>query len=584
MFDLNREFVRNHVADSPIIYKRGVQIYEHGAFVLEKAEPEVGRFAYRIDGNYGDYTTQLQLSDSKLVASCDCPYPGKGCKHSVAALLDARDILNRWQQFSNSVGETAVEEPFLSSEEIRRQALEDRKHRASQEAFMITEGEMFKGEHLIETANGRQYTVTLHDPEIGEGHCNCPDYLTNRLGTCKHMIYLNNFLKKKRGFKKRLERERFPFVDIYWNSAHSEPRLFSERPKSELKTLNGMLSKYFNPDGRFCGADLSDLMPLISSLNGNKRIRVQEAVLERLDTLLQEKQMAELAQNMNPPDISLNCNLYPYQKDGVQFGLFRKAALIGDEMGLGKTLQALALAIFKKEIFGFKKVLVITLASLKEQWKREIERFSDEKATIVAGNPQQRQAIYFGDESYFKITNYEAVLRDVTVLSRFKPDIVILDEAQRIKNFSTKTADAVKRLPKKHALVLTGTPLENKLEDVYSIIQFLDPYMLSPLWQFAANHFMLSRQKKGKILGYRNLNQLHEQLKSIVIRRRKEEVLSDLPDEVVNNYYIDLHDKQIKIHNGYLQSLLPLINKKYLKKTKDTFLHLFRKSNNYKFS
>ena len=195
---------------------------------------------------------------------------------------------------------------------------------------------------------------------------------------------------------------------------------------------------------------------------------------------------------------------------------------------------------------------------------REFERFSDETATIVAGTPQQRQAIYARDDSFFKVTNYEAVLRDVTMLSRFRPDLVILDEAQRIKNFSTKTADAVKCLPRKHALILTGTPLENKLEDVYSIVQFLDPYMLSPLWQFAADHFMLSRDKKDKILGYRNLDQLHEKLKSIVIRRRKEEVLSDLPDEVVNNYYLDLHEKQRKIHSGYLQALLPLLNKKYL--------------------
>jgi superfamily II DNA/RNA helicase len=88
--------------------------------------------------------------------------------------------------------------------------------------------------------------------------------------------------------------------------------------------------------------------------------------------------------------------------------------------------------------------------------------------------------------------------------------------------------------------------------------------MLSPLWQFAADHFMLSRHKKGKILGYYNLEQLHERLQAIVIRRRKEEVLSDLPDEVVNNYYIDLHHKQQKIHTGYLQALVPLLNKKYL--------------------
>jgi SNF2 family DNA or RNA helicase len=233
-------------------------------------------------------------------------------------------------------------------------------------------------------------------------------------------------------------------------------------------------------------------------------------------------------------------------------------------MGLGKTLQAIALAISKKEVFGFEKVLVVTPASLKEQWKREIERFSGEKADIVEGGPMQRRSIYSGNGSYFKITNYEAVLRDAMLLARFKPDLVILDEAQRIKNFTTKTAEAVKSIPRRHSVVLTGTPLENRLEDVYSIVQFLDPRMLSPLWRFAAEHFMLSRFKKGKILGYRNLDRLHAQLKPIVIRRRKEEVLRELPQEVVNNYYLDLHHQQQKIHSGYLQALIPILSKKYL--------------------
>jgi SNF2 family DNA or RNA helicase len=207
---------------------------------------------------------------------------------------------------------------------------------------------------------------------------------------------------------------------------------------------------------------------------------------------------------------------------------------------------------------------VVTLASLKEQWKREIERFSDMQADIVAGSPTQRKEIYFSGRGLFKITNYEAVLRDVTLLRRFHPDLVILDEAQRIKNFSTKTADAVKRIPRTHALVLTGTPLENKLEDVYSIVQFLAPRMLAPLWQFAADHFMLDRNRKNKILGYKNLNLLHERLKSLVIRRKKEDVISDLPDQVINNYYIDLHQEQRDMHAGYAQLLGPILNKKFL--------------------
>jgi hypothetical protein len=475
MLALTREFIRNQVADSAVIYRRGVQIYEHGSFVLKEAIPEKGWFTYDVDGNYGDYITKIQFSDGNLITACDCPYPGQGCKHTVAVLFDARDVIQRWQQVSEGGTKPQTEDKLLTPEEIRQQALDDRRQRARQQDFTVTLGDMYKGEHLVETPHGRLYTVTLHDPENGQGHCTCPDYLSNRLGTCKHILFLTNLLKKKRGFKKRLSRERFPFVDIYWDSIHDQPRLFSEQPKSQIKKLNGVLSGCFRPDGTFIGPELSDLMPLLAGLNGDKRVRVQESVLSRLDDFLQNMQMAELARTVTPPAINLSTQLYPYQEDGVHFGLFKKAALIGDEMGLGKTLQAIALAIQKKKIFDFRNVLVITMASLKEQWKREIERFSNEKATVVAGPAWQRQAIYSNDESYFKVTNYEAVLRDVTVISRLKPDLVILDEAQRIKNFSTKTADAVKRLPRKHALVLTGTPLENKLEDVYSIIQFLDP-------------------------------------------------------------------------------------------------------------
>ena len=566
MLDLTREFIKKQVSDSAIIYERGIAIYEHGAFTLHEADPENGFFSYDVDGNYGDYTTQVRLFEDRIETACDCPYPGTGCKHTVAALLDARDIVQQWKLSSRITADTVkpVQEPFLTSEEIRQQALEDRKTRARNEVFTVVEGEMIKGEHLVETAYGRQYVVTLHNPQDEKGHCTCPDYLTNRLGTCKHIIFLANHFKKKKGFEKQLAREKFPFVDIYWDSIEDQPRLFSERLQSDIKNISQKIVQYFDKDGKFTGTDLSDLMSLISSLNGNKRVRVQEAVLNRLDEFLHKVQLAELSEKVAIPSHGLKIQLYPYQVEGINFSLFKRAVLIGDEMGLGKTLQAIALAILKKKVFGFNKVLVVTLASLKEQWKREIERFSDEKAAIVAGNPQQRQLIYAEDKSFFKLTNYEAVLRDTTIISSFKPDIVILDEAQRIKNFSTKTADAVKTLPKKHSLVLTGTPLENKLEDVYSIIQFLDPHMLVPLWKFAADHFMLSRDKKGKILGYRNLEQLHEKLKSIVIRRKKEDVLSDLPDQVINNYYLDLHEKQQKMHSGYLQSLLPILNKKFL--------------------
>ncbi len=561
MFELTETFIKREIADTPIIFYRGRYLYEHGSFALSEVEPESGFFTYDVDGNYGDYVTKVSLRDEGVETSCDCPYPERGCKHTVAVLLHVKDQMKRYKE---AVPDEASEEPYLTAQEIRKQAITDRESRARTEKFDITEGEMLKGIHLIETKLGRQYEVTLHDPEQGKGHCTCPDFLSNRLGICKHLIHLKTHFKKKKDLNKRLARERFPFVDIFWDSIAGQPKLFSERPKSETADLNPPLEDYFSEDGTYTRQNLTDIMPLLAVVDQNKRVRVQPSVLAHLDAALEAEQLADLSQNVPMPPFQLNTRLYPYQEEGVRFGLFKKAVLIGDEMGLGKTLQAIALAAMKKKVFGFERVLVVTLASLKDQWKREIDRFSDETSVVVAGPAHKRRAIYRGGHYFFVITNYEAVLRDVTVISEFKPDLVILDEAQRIKNFSTKTADAVKRLPRKHALVLTGTPLENKLEDVYSIVQFLDPHLLAPLWQFAADHFMISRKKKGHVLGYYNLDKLHEKLKPLVIRRKKEAVLKDLPDEVVNNYYVDLHHEQREIYAGYCRVLLPLINKKFL--------------------
>ncbi len=562
---LTLDFIRNEIADTDIIYKRGERLFEYGACVGRCLDVTNGRFEYAVDGNYGDYTIEIEINGDGVETRCDCPYPGVGCKHTVAALLDiTRNIGFKAKSDVESVVSEEPESPYLSRDEIRAQAVEDRKKRARTEKLRITVGDMFKGEHLVETPGGKQYTVTLHDPANGVGHCSCPDFATNRLKTCKHLIAVHRQLKDQDGFEKSAARETFPFVDIFWDAAAGRPRIFCEQPENEPEEIRCVIEDYFDDDGLFRKNDPGAFTPLLSLTEQFKRVRIDTTVWKKLDEHWADRQMAELAEHGWPDFSIIKARLYPYQEDGIRFALYKKAALIGDEMGLGKTLQAIAASILKKEIFGFSRVLVITLASLKEQWKREIERFSDEDAVIIAGSADARRRLYETDDALFKITNYEAVLRDVGPISRFKPDLVILDEAQRIKNFNTKTADAVKSLPRKHAMVLTGTPLENKLEDVYSIVQFLDPERLSPLWSFAADHFMLCRDKKGKILGYRNLDKLHRELQSIVIRRKKKDVLEQLPDEIVNNYYIELSDRQYKIHTGYTQSLLPLINKKFL--------------------
>ena len=157
---------------------------------------------------------------------------------------------------------------------------------------------------------------------------------------------------------------------------------------------------------------------------------------------------------------------------------FRERALLADDMGLGKTVQAIAACALLRELRGIERVLVVSPASLKAEWEEQIARFSELPARVVAGNRLVRRAAY-RSRTFFTLCNYEQILADGDdLLDILQPEVVILDEAQRIKNWQTKTANAVKRLHSRYAFVLTGTPLENRIDEIYSIVQFLDPELL----------------------------------------------------------------------------------------------------------
>jgi SNF2 family DNA or RNA helicase len=218
----------------------------------------------------------------------------------------------------------------------------------------------------------------------------------------------------------------------------------------------------------------------------------------------------------------------------------------------------------KKKLFDFKKCLIICPASLKEQWKQEIEKFSEEKADIIQGLPRERRKIYKESDAYFLIANYETVLRDVHAMNKMQTDFVILDEAQRIKNFSTITAQNIKKLERKHALIITGTPIENKLIDLYSVMQFIDPNYLAPLWEFSYQHCYFDESKKDKITGYYDLQQLNERLKPVLIRREKRHVIKDLPNITEVTVPVNMHPDQADYHASFAQGVSSILHKKYI--------------------
>lgn len=164
---------------------------------------------------------------------------------------------------------------------------------------------------------------------------------------------------------------------------------------------------------------------------------------------------------------------------------------------------------------------------------------------MIAGGRGQRQQEY-AVEDFCKITNYEKLKPDLDLIAAWAPDLVIVDEAQRVKNWNTIAARALKRIDSSYAMVLTGTPLENKLEELISIVQFVDQHRLGPTWKLLHEHQV--KDEAGRVIGYTGLEKIGETLAPIMIRRRKSEVLLQLPSRTDQNLLVPMTEMQMQYH------------------------------------
>ena len=257
-------------------------------------------------------------------------------------------------------------------------------------------------------------------------------------------------------------------------------------------------------------------------------------------------------------DNLIRTQLYDYQKEGVRIIVREGRILLADDMGLGKTIQAIAATEIFANHFNVKKVLIICPTSLKFQWKREIEKFSTREATVIEGLIHKRKNLY-KSPSFYKIISYGICRTDLEFIGSFNPDLVIIDEAQRIKNWKTQTAQSVKKISSEYAIVLTGTPLENKIDELHSIVEYIDRYKLGPLFRFLYNHQILDEY--GKLKGYRNLRVINNTLSDILLRRTKKEIIDQLPGRIDKNFFIELTKEQETDHNSYYDTVCQLVNK-----------------------
>ena len=195
--------------------------------------------------------------------------------------------------------------------------------------------------------------------------------------------------------------------------------------------------------------------------------------------------------------------LFPYQREGVAHLVRAGRAVLADDMGLGKTVQTIAACEVLRRRGEAKRILVVCPASLKAQWAGGIARYAGAQAVVIVGGADARRAAFASDAPYV-VLNYELTWRDLR-LKNLEADVLVLDEAQRAKNFRTKTAATLKSIPSRFLFVLTGTPVENRLDDLYGILQLADADVLGPLWKFNLDFHERADDAKGKIVGYRNL-------------------------------------------------------------------------------
>ena len=255
-----------------------------------------------------------------------------------------------------------------------------------------------------------------------------------------------------------------------------------------------------------------------------------------------------------PPELALPGNLAnqlrPYQRTGVNW-LEHLAAnglggILADEMGLGKTIQALVCLAARKEA---KPSLVICPTSLVTNWQAEAARFTPGLKTLLVHGPN-RQARFADIASHdLVITSYALLRRDSEQYARWEFDTVILDEAQHIKNRFSQNAQATKALRAARRLVLTGTPMENSLDDLWSIFDFLMPGYLGPAKEFQ-DRYETPIVKTGDAAALRRLRQ---RLRPFVLRRTKAEVAPELPARIEQTALCEMSAEQQSVYQAILE-------------------------------
>lgn len=455
----------------------------------------------------------------------------------------------------------------LSEREINAVEVAAREKRAKEERMIIRALDPkspWTDYQVSNRASGKTYRVALRGHNPGESYCSCPDYRKNTFGVCKHTIHVLDKVKRK--FTAR--QLRVPFVlegIIVYLHYGKELQLHVGIPGG----LDAMASRLLKPYNKGPVSNIPALIRTIAQLEkANHSVTIypdaEQYIQHQLWQARIERHVAEIRRNPATHSLRqslLNVELLPYQLDGIAFAVGAGRAILADDMGLGKTIQGIGVASLLMREAAISRVLVVCPASLKSQWRSEIQKFSNFDCQLVVGTANSR-ATQYNNDCFFTVCNYEQVLRDILHIEATPWDLIILDEGQRIKNWEAKTTQVIKSLRSTFALVLTGTPLENRIDELYSIVEFIDDRRLGPDFRFYQRHRVLD--EKGRVIGYQHLEELRKNLQGVLLRRTRNSVLGELPPRTTDMLRIRPTDEQREMHLAHMRIVNSVIRKPFL--------------------
>ena len=434
-----------------------------------------------------------------------------------------------------------------------------RKQIAQEEHFGIScvDDKLLPGEYSVKSPKTKQeYKVVYRGAKSEWNYCSCFDFKTAQLGTCKHLEAVKLWIDGNR--KARVHKDIPPYTSVYLKYLPTESkagdagdarkvciRIGSDHRKEYLE----LAQKYFDSNGVMLEdayQKVEEFAKQAIAISDNFRF-YQDAIdfiIDKRETQFRQHILHCYTDEML--DQLLTTPLYPYQKEGIRFAFAKGRSIIADEMGLGKTIQAIGTAELMRKEKLIQSTLIVCPTSLKYQWKREIERFTGQQVHVIEGLHHKRIRQYQLDVPY-KIISYNSACNDIKILGKLETDLFIMDEVQRLKNWNTQISMAMRRVVSQYAVILSGTPLENKLEELYSVMEFADNFCLGPFWKFKTE--CIVSDETGKVLGYKNLNKVGEMARNRLIRRTKQEVALQMPKRQDKILFVPMTKEQREQHD-----------------------------------